>query len=73
VINNGTRKVKITRIPVRIRAINIRPLLTARVAKNAEIFLVLSKYIWAAPKPHIPIMTITEAGIPIPNAKPVFP
>ena len=64
VIVRGTSKVRIARIPVIILASNIRLLLTAKVDKSAEIFLVLSKYIWVEPIAQMPNMTIVRAGIP---------
>jgi len=64
VIIKGTNKVRIARIPVIILASNIRFLLIARVERSAEIFLVLSKYIWVEPIAQMPNMTIVMAGIP---------
>jgi hypothetical protein len=65
-IVKGTNKVRIARIPAIILASNIRFLLTAKVDKSAEIFLVLSKYIWVAPIAQMPNMTIVTAGTPSP-------
>ncbi|GAF92358.1 unnamed protein product, partial [marine sediment metagenome] len=65
-IVKGTSKVRIAKIPVIILASIIRFLLTAKVDKSAEIFLVLSKYIWVAPIAQMPNMTIVTAGTPSP-------
>lgn len=66
-IVKGTSKIRMAKMPVIILASNIRFLLTARVDSRAEIFLVLSKYIWVAPMPQMPNMTIVRAGIPKPT------
>jgi hypothetical protein len=63
-IVRGTSKIRIAKTPVIILASNIRLLLTARVDNNAEIFLVLSMYIWVAPIAQKTSTAIVAAGIP---------
>jgi hypothetical protein len=53
-------------VPVIILASNIRLLLTDRVDKKADVFLVLSVYICDAPMPQRPIMISITSGTPKP-------